>query len=93
MTMAGDQLFLNWHVAYSTQLDSPGLELKFKSTGTTYASKNITDIWEFGIGFSKGRERLRWWRLSWDRVGLTVSADSSGTFEGVGITFSSIFDR
>jgi hypothetical protein len=91
--MGGNQVFLNWHVAYTKMLDDPGLQLGFQSSGTTFTSENVADQWELGIAFSKGRERLRWWLLSVDRVGLTYKASSNGDFEGIAITFSSIFDR
>jgi hypothetical protein len=91
--MGGDQVFLNWHVAYTKMLDDPGLQLGFQSSGTEFTSENVADQWELSIAFSKGRERMRWRFLSWDRVGLTYKASSDGDFEGIAITFSSIFDR
>jgi len=91
--MGGDQVFLNWHVAYTKQLDDPGLQLGFRSSDTEFTSKNVADQWELSIAFSKGSERMRWWLLSWDRVGLAYKASSNGDFEGIAITFSSIFDR
>jgi len=91
--MGGDQVFLNWHVAYTKLLDDPGLQLGFRRSDARFTSKNVADQWELSIAFSKGRERLRWWLLSWDRVGLTYKVSSNGDFEGIAITFGPIFDR
>jgi len=93
LALGGDPLFLNWHVAYTALLDEPGLQLDVQTSNSTIRSQEIVDTWEFGVAFTKGQKRLRWWRLSWDRVGLTYQVSSNGDFKGIGITFSSIFDR
>lgn len=87
--LGGEQVYLNWHVAYTTTLDTPGLQV-----GTPgFSTANVEDLWDLGIAFSKGQRPLSFWRLRWDRVGLAVKFNSDNSFEGLSVTFRSIFDR
>ena len=86
-TINNDPVHLNWHVGYTSYLD----ELGFAGRETQFA--NIDEEWELGIGFGKGDRKLRFWRLSLDRVGIAYRFDSSGNFSGVRFVFKSLFDE
>ena len=66
--LGGEQLYLNWHVAYTTKLDRPGLQISTPG----FSTANVDDLWDLGIAFSKGQSPLTFWRLRWDRVGLAI---------------------
>jgi len=87
--MGGDPVFLHWHVAYTDYVDGLDFDIGEPDRSTI----DLADEWELGIAFSKGENRLRFWRLSWDRVGLAYRFSSSGDFEGISLTFRSLFDR
>jgi hypothetical protein len=87
--IGGEPLYINWHVAYTNYLDGLNLDLRDRET----TAPDIGKEWQLGFAFSKGDQRLRLWRLSWDRVGLSFRLDSGGDFSGVSIVFGSLFDR
>ena len=92
LQLQGDQLYLNWHIAYTKILNEPGVQFDFEDIGNVFKSTASREIWEVGVAFSK-RERLSWWRLSVDRIGIALRAGRGGNYEGIAITFNSIFDR
>lgn len=86
----GDEpVFLNWHVSYTKYLD----ELAFDFGGANTDPIQVASEWELGVAFSKGDQKLKLWRLSWDRVGLAYRFDPDGDFSGVSLVFQSLFDR
>jgi len=88
--LGGEQVYLHWHVAYTSYLD----EIKWPQIArTTLDPVAIDDEWEIGAAFSRGGEPLRWWRLHWDRVGIAYRFSSNGHFEGVSLVFGSLYDR
>jgi hypothetical protein len=87
--IGGDQLYLNWHVGYTSYLDN----LAFRIGPNDVSPVEISDEWDLSVGFSKGPRRLKLWRLEWDRVGLAFRFSSDGDLTGLSLTFRSIFDR
>jgi hypothetical protein len=83
----GKPVHLHWHVGYTEYLNEVEL---FTSDFRTVDVKNE---WEVGMAFSTGTEPLRLWRLRWDRVGISYRFSSDGEFQGIGLFFSSLFDR
>lgn len=80
---------LHWHVAYTDYLN----EIELSPASTALGTVQIDDEWEIGAAFSTGEHRLGIRRLRWDRVGLAYRFSSDGNFEGIGLTFTSLFDR
>jgi hypothetical protein len=87
--IAGHQVRLHWHVAYTDYLNE--LEIAPRLIGG--GAVQIDDEWEIGAAFSTGDHRLGIKRLRWDRVGIAYRFSSNGDFEGIGLTFTSLFDR
>ncbi|HUF73922.1 MAG TPA: hypothetical protein VMR74_13600 [Gammaproteobacteria bacterium] len=87
--IAGHQVRLHWHVAYTDYLNE--LKIAPRLIGTD--AVQIDDEWEIGAAFSTGEHRLGIKRLRWDRVGIAYRFSSNGDFEGIGLTFTSLFDR
>ncbi len=87
--LGGEQLYLNWHVAYTKKLDTPALQVSTPG----FSTANVDDLWDLGIAFIKWQRPLTFWRLRWDRVGIAIKFDSNNNFEGLSFTFRSIFDR
>ena len=88
--IADEQVYLHWHVAYTSYLNE--IEIG-PVTATALAPTKVANEWEVGAAFSTGNKRLGWWRLHWDRVGFAYRFSSDGSFEGVSLTFRSLFDR
>jgi hypothetical protein len=82
-----ETVHLHWHAAYTEYLNDVEF---FASTSREIDVENELYI---GMAFSKGTEPLRWWRLHWDRVGISYRFSSDGEFRGIGLFFSSLFDR
>ena len=78
-----------WHAVYTRYFD----ELSVDAGDLAIESAGIDSEWEIGAGFGREGERLRLWRLKFDRVGIAYRFDSDGEFSGVGIVFKSLFDR
>ena len=78
---------LHWHVLHTHYLG----KLEFlEDLGGSFLG--LDREWEFGAAFGKDGERLRLWKLSWDRVGLGLRVDSNGDLAGVRLNFRSVFD-
>lgn len=87
--IAGHQVRLHWHVAYTDYLNE--FEIVPRLIGGN--AVQIDDEWEIGAAFSTGEHRLGIKKLRWDRVGIAYRFSSNGDFDGVGLTFTSMFDR
>lgn len=87
MKLGGDPLFLAWHGTYTAYEEDLDPVLADGSIDP------ITDQWEFGLAFGKRDERIRIWKLSFDRLGLAYRFSSSGDLQGITVVFRSIFDR
>lgn len=78
------------HATATRYLDS----LSISEIGDVRAS--ITQDVEFGIAY-RPAERLRLWRLSWERVGIAYRRgeddDGDSTFDGIRLYFRSVFDQ
>jgi hypothetical protein len=78
-----------WHTLYTHYFD----KLKVDSGDLSLEPAGIDSEWEIGAGFGRQGEKLRLWRLKFDRVGIAYRFDSDGDFSGIGIVFKSLFDR
>jgi len=87
--IGNEQVYLNWHVGYTTYLNDLRFQLGFADSN----SVDISDQWELGIAFSKGQQGLKFWRLEWDRVGLAYRFSSDRNLTGLRLVFRSQFDR
>jgi hypothetical protein len=87
--LGGNRVRLHWHVAFTTYLE----EVESVAAQATLNPPSIDDEWEVGAAFSTEGTGLRWRRLHLDRVGLAYRFSSDGHFEGIGVTFKSLFDR
>jgi len=85
----GERVRLHWHVAYTSYLDEAEIGLSAR----TLDPVTLDSEWELGAAFSTGDRPLRWWRLHWDRVGLAYRFSNDGGFEGISLTFHSLYDR
>jgi hypothetical protein len=83
----GETVHLHWHAGYTEYLNDVEL---FTSN---LREIDVENEWELGMAFSTGSEPLRLWRLHWDRVGVSYRFSSDREFSGVGLFFSSLFDR
>jgi hypothetical protein len=83
----GETVHLHWHLGYTEYLNEVEL---FRSN---LREIDVENEWELGMAFSKGAEPLRLWRLRWDRVGISYRFSSDREFRGIGLFFSSLFDR
>jgi hypothetical protein len=86
--IGGEPVHLYWHLGYTDYLANKPLLV-----GSFVTSVNIDDEWELGMAFGRGKEPLKLWRLHWDRVGLSYRFSSDHRFQGISLSFSSIFDR
>jgi hypothetical protein len=82
-----ETVHLHWHVGYTEYLNEVEI---FTSD---LREVDVENEWEVGMAFSTGAEPLRLWRLHWDRVGISYRFSSDREFRGVGLFFSSLFDR
>ena len=85
--LGGHPLYLDGHAIYTAYLD----DLKFIFGNGS--SAKVADEWELGLALSRGKEKLKFWRLEWDRVGLAYRFGGSGDFKGVSLVFRSVFER
>jgi hypothetical protein len=86
--LGGDPVHIYWHFGYTDYLNHKPLLV-----GSSVGSIDIEDEWEGGVAFGKGAEPLRLWRLHWNRVGVAYRFSSDGSFKGISVFFSSLFDR
>jgi hypothetical protein len=87
--LGGDPLAIHWHVMYTDYLDTLGLDLSRANVDPV----TIGSEWELGVAFSKQSGRLQFWRLKFDRLGLSYRLGEGGEYEGIGIVVRSLFDR
>jgi hypothetical protein len=85
----GDEpVHLYWTFGYTNYLaDQPLL------VGSAVSSIHIGDEWELGMAFGRGKQPFKLWLFSWDRVGIAYRFSSDHRFQGISLSFSSIFDR
>jgi len=86
--IGGEPVHLYWTFGYTDYLADEPLLL-----GSVVTSVHIDDEWEIGMAFGRGKEPLKLWRLRWDRVGIAYRFSSDHRFQGISLSFSSIFDR
>jgi hypothetical protein len=86
--IGGEPVHLYWHVGYTDYVANKPLLL-----GSLVTSVDIGDEWELGMAFGRGKEPLKLWRFSWNRIGLAYRFSSDRRFQGISLSFSSIFDR
>jgi hypothetical protein len=86
--IGGEPVHLYWTFGYTDYLADEPLLL-----GSLVTSVHIDDEWEVGMAFGRGKEPLKLWRLRWDRVGIAYRFSSDHRFQGISLSFSSIFDR
>lgn len=86
--IGGEPVHLYWTFGYTDYLADEPLLL-----GSLVSSIHIDDEWEIGMAFGRGKEPLKLWRLRWDRVGISYRFSSDHRFQGISLSFSSIFDR
>ncbi len=86
--IGGEPVHLYWTLGYTDYLADEPLLL-----GSLVTSVHIDDEWEVGMAFGRGKEPLKLWRLRWDRVGISYRFSSDHRFQGISLSFSSIFDR
>jgi hypothetical protein len=79
---------LYWHASYTAFLDK--LRIGSPASPTPVL---VSDEWELGAAFGLRDHRLGVKRLRFDRLGLAYRFSTSGRFQGVSLTFSSLFDR
>ena len=86
--LSGEPVHLYWTFGYTNYLADEPLLL-----GSLVNTAHIDDEWEIGMAFSRGKEPFKLWRFSWNRIGLAYRFSSDHRFQGISLTFSSIFDR
>jgi hypothetical protein len=86
--IGGEPVHLYWTFGYTDYLADQPLLL-----GSLVTSVHIDDEWEVGMAFGRGKEPLKLWRLRWDRIGIAYRFSSDHRFQGISLSFSSIFDR
>ena len=86
--IGGEPVHLYWTIGYTDYVANKPLLV-----GSFVTSVDIGDEWELGMAFGRGKEPLKLWRLRWDRVGLSYRFSSDHRFQGISLSFSSIFDR
>lgn len=92
--LGGEPLAIHWHIHYSDYVESLGLSLStLDLSALDIQPSSIDREWEVGTAFSRRGSRLSFGKLAVDRVGLAYRFDGDGQFSGIGVTFSSLFDR
>jgi hypothetical protein len=86
--IGGEPVHLYWTFGYTDYLADEPLLL-----GSVVSTVHIGDEWELGMAFGRGNHSLKLWRFSWNRVGIAYRFSSDRRFEGISLSFSSIFDR
>lgn len=89
LKIGSDPAAIHWHVLYTRYLDTLGFDLSAR----TLAPVTLREEWELGFAFSKQNARLGIKRLRFDRIGLAYRFAADGHFSGVGLVFTSLFDR
>ncbi|HET6630088.1 MAG TPA: hypothetical protein VFG91_09965 [Woeseiaceae bacterium] len=84
--LQGEQLYLNWHAAYTWFAD----DMELVRIGR--ANDEIRDQWQFGIGINKEDTPIEVWRFRFDRLGLAYRFSTDGELQGIGLVFNSLFD-
>lgn len=87
LRLRGAPLYLDGHALYTAYLDD--LDFQRGSLSDT----GVSDEWELGLALSKGKEKLRFGFLEWDRIGLAYRFSSSGDLKAITLVFRSVFDR
>jgi hypothetical protein len=85
--LRGNAVRLHWHVGYTEYLNEAEL------VAADLRTVDVQNEWEVGMAFGTANEPLRLWRLHWDRVGIAYRFSSNHEFQGIGLTFHSLFDR
>jgi hypothetical protein len=81
------QLILHWHGGYTFFQEDLDVLQRDRTT------EPITDQWEFGFAVSKADDRIKLWRFSFDRLGLSYRFSTDGELQGIGFVFESLFDK
>lgn len=84
--LQGEQLYLNWHAAYTYFAD----DMELVRLGR--AEDEIRDQWEIGIGINKEDTPIDVWRLRFDRLAIAYRFSTDGELQGIGLVFDSLFD-
>jgi len=87
--LGDDMLYLNWHVAHSHYFD----EVELGLPDAEGAPLRIDSEWELGIAVGKGDKKIKVGPFGIDRIGLAYRFGAGGDFAGIGLIFSSLFDR
>lgn len=80
------QTLFHWHLGYTDFID----EIKFDFRPDQVES--IGNYWQIGASIGLRDERIRFWALSWDRLGLAYNYSRRGDLRGIKIQFRSLYD-
>lgn len=78
---------LNWHLSYTFFQND--LDLVSRNLET----EPVSDQWELGLAVSREDAAISIWRFEFERLGLSYRFSSNGDLQGIGLVFSSLFDR
>jgi hypothetical protein len=83
--LAGDPVWLNWHVTYNYLFDRLNFHVDEENV------ESIEDQWEVGVALGKGQRKVKIWFLSFEHVGLSYKWSSNGTYRAISFNLRSPF--
>jgi hypothetical protein len=83
---ADSQTVLYWHLVYTDLLN----RIEVQTSRDQF--DEITNYWQAGIAFGKQGRRMKFWFLSFDRLGLAYDLSPSGDLRGIKFVFRSLYE-
>ncbi len=80
------QTMLYWNLSYTSFLDEIEVQTGFEDFDT------VASVWQAGIALGKRDERVKIWRLSFDRLGLAYNFSTTSNLRGIKFIFRSLYD-
>ena len=65
---------------------------EFEVQVNRFESDSVANFWQFGLAIGRPDERLKFWRLEFDRLGLAYNYSATGELRGIKFVFRSLYD-
>jgi len=83
--LGGDALWLNWHVTYNYFLDKLNFHVEEDRV------ESVDDQWEIGLALSKGSNKMKFWFISFEHLGLSYKWSSNKHYRAITFNLRSPF--
>jgi hypothetical protein len=85
MQLAGEPVWLNWHVTYNYLFDRLNFHVDEERT------ESIEDQWEVGLALGHSGKKVKIWFMSFEHVGLSYKWSSNGRYKAISFNLRSPF--